>query len=150
METKNQCLKMREVEEPYEVWQTPDGSWEWRVLKKWQLDDDKEYARWFCAVKSPFTFGSFEYGDVYVKEIKANAVKQEADPPRPEYDRCNAGHSLVLMEGSGGKKIWDCPICKKGMEEEENEITLPNGMKMWKKNGETFCGWKDKIKEGNN
>ena len=66
---------MREVEEPYEVWKTADGSWEWRVLKKWQLDDDKPYARWFCAVKSPFTFGRFELGDVYVSSIKKNAQK---------------------------------------------------------------------------
>ena len=75
---KNQCLKMRKVEEPYEVWKTLDGSWEWRVLKKWQLDDNKQFARWFCAVKSPYTFGSWDYGDVYVSEIKENAVKEES------------------------------------------------------------------------
>ena len=38
MEQKNLCLKERKVEEPYEIWRTPDGSWEWRVLKKWQVD----------------------------------------------------------------------------------------------------------------
>ena len=77
METKkkNQCLKERPTENPYEIWKSPDGSWEWRVLKKWQLDDDKRYARWLCAVKSPFTFGSFEIGDVYVQEIKESAIK---------------------------------------------------------------------------
>ena len=76
---QNQCLKERKTEDPYEIWQTSDGSWEWRVLKKWQKDDDKPFARWFCAVKSPFTYGSFEIGDVYVKEIKENAVKITGD-----------------------------------------------------------------------
>jgi hypothetical protein len=72
---KNLCGKTRKVDNPYEVWRSRDGSWEWRVLKKWSANDDKPYARWFCAVKSPFTFGSFEMGDVYVAEIKRNAVK---------------------------------------------------------------------------
>lgn len=72
---KNECMKTRKVEEPYEIWRTQDGSWEWRVLKKWQANDEKEFARWFCAVKSPYTYGGFDYGDVYVKEIKENAIK---------------------------------------------------------------------------
>jgi hypothetical protein len=75
METKNKCNKERNKDKPYEIWKSPDGSWEWRVLKKWQSDDNKPYARWFCAVKSPFTFGSFDIGDVYVKDIKENAIK---------------------------------------------------------------------------
>jgi hypothetical protein len=72
---KNLCLKERKVENPYEIWVSFDGSWEWRVLKKWQVDDNKQYARWFCAVKSPFTYGSYEYGDTYVSDIKSNAKK---------------------------------------------------------------------------
>lgn len=71
----NKCLKERKVENPYEVWKTTDGSWEWKVLKKWQADDDKPFARWFCAVSSPYTAGGFEYGDVYVSDIKENAFK---------------------------------------------------------------------------
>ena len=80
---KNTCLKTRTVDNPYEIWQTPYTTvgvmWEWRVLKKWQLDDDKPYARWFCAVRSPYTHGSWEYGDVYVSEIKATAVRVKGD-----------------------------------------------------------------------
>lgn len=74
---KNQCAKTRSVDNPYEVWTTPDNSWEWRVLKKYQSPENEEknpYARWFCAVKSPFTYGSWEYGDTYVKDIKQYAV----------------------------------------------------------------------------
>jgi len=69
---KNKCLKTRKVDNPYEIWTNAMG-WEWRVLKKWQVDDNKPYARWFCAVKSPFTFGKYDYGDVYVSEIIGNA-----------------------------------------------------------------------------
>jgi len=74
MATKNPCAKTRPLDKPYEVWKNNFG-WEWRVLKKWQVNDDKHYARWFCAVRSPCTFGSWEYGDTYVNEIKVLAVK---------------------------------------------------------------------------
>ena len=56
---KNKQAKTRDTESPYEIWKANQGTaneWEWRVLKKWQVDDNKPYARWFCAVKSPFTF----------------------------------------------------------------------------------------------
>ena len=75
MTIKNECAKLRTINDPYEIWSTIDGSWEWHVLKKWQADDNKEFARWFCAVKSPFTYGSFEYGDTYVSEIKSNGIR---------------------------------------------------------------------------
>ena len=29
----------------------------------------------YCAVKSPFTFGSFDLGDTYVREIEKVAIK---------------------------------------------------------------------------
>lgn len=71
---KNMCAKSRPRNNPYEVWQTRDGRWTWNVLKKWQANDDKPYARWFCDVKSPFTPDG-EMGDVYVADIKREAVK---------------------------------------------------------------------------
>lgn len=69
---KNPCAKTRPASDPYEVWRTPDGAWTWRVLKKWQVDDDKPHARWFCQVTSPICT---ESGDVYVAEIKRYARK---------------------------------------------------------------------------
>jgi hypothetical protein len=74
---KNTQNKTRELDNPYEIWETQDmhGKWTWKVLKKYQADDDKPYARWLCGVKSPFTYGSYEMGDVYVSEIKEYAVK---------------------------------------------------------------------------
>jgi len=64
-----------DLNKPIDVWETPDGTWRWEVYRKYQKDDDKPYARWFCKVKSPFTRGGFDIGDVYVKEIKEYAKK---------------------------------------------------------------------------
>lgn len=68
---KNPCGKTRPADRPYEVWQS--GEWTWNVLKKWQADDDKPNARWFCLVITPYTGPSGDMGDVYVSEIKRNA-----------------------------------------------------------------------------
>ena len=75
--TKNMCGKTRKTDDPYEVWTGANG-YEGRVLKKYQSparEAENPYARWFCAVKSNFTYGSFELGDVYVSEIKAHGEK---------------------------------------------------------------------------
>ena len=77
---KNLCGKTRPVSNPYEVWQT-DGGWTWRVLKKWQADDDKPYARWFCDVSSPYV--EHEMGDVYVADIKRYARRVDVANPTP-------------------------------------------------------------------
>ena len=76
---KNLCGKTRKVNEPYEVWRIVSQGWEWRVLKKHQADDNKPYGRWLCAVKSPFTHGGYDMGDVYVSEIKGSAKKVDLD-----------------------------------------------------------------------
>ncbi len=72
---KNLCSKTRPVINPYELWaNSPSNTWTWAVLKKWQIDDDKPFARWFCLVKSPIV-PEGELGDVYVKDIKSVAVR---------------------------------------------------------------------------
>ena len=69
---KNPCGKTRPESQPYEIWQSFDGSWTWNVLKKWQVDDNKPFARWFCNVVSPICpYG--ELGDVYVQDITSQA-----------------------------------------------------------------------------
>ena len=78
------CGKSRPVEKPYEIWQSHDGSWTWKVLKKWQKDDNKPYARWFCAVSSPMTHGGYDLGDVYVTDIKTYARLIETDYDKEE------------------------------------------------------------------
>jgi hypothetical protein len=72
---RNLCAKTRPESDPYEVWQSSDGTWTWKVLKKYQVNDDKPYARWFCAVTSPFTFGNSELGDCYVRDVKTGHRK---------------------------------------------------------------------------
>ena len=70
---KIQCGKTRNLskgEKPYEVWS--NGVWKWYVLKKYQSDDTKPYARAFCKVFSPYT-PSGELGDVYLEDIRNNA-----------------------------------------------------------------------------
>jgi hypothetical protein len=71
VKAKNLCAKTVKRENAYEVWQA--GDWTWYVLKKWQADDDKPYARWFCNVVTPMVGPEGETGDVYVSEIKKNA-----------------------------------------------------------------------------
>jgi len=68
---KNLCAKTRPASDPYEVWVA--GDWTWYVLKKWQADDEKPYARWFCKVVTPMTGDAGDLGDVYVSEIKRYA-----------------------------------------------------------------------------
>jgi|10_taG_2_1085330.scaffolds.fasta_scaffold357372_2 hypothetical protein len=76
--TENQ-KKTTTIEKPYEIWVDKHGAgFEWRVLKKYQkpeLEAKNQYARWFCGVKSPYTYGEFELGDVYVSDIKSQATK---------------------------------------------------------------------------
>ena len=72
--------KTRPVGNPYEIWKSLDGSWEWRVLKKWQKPSKEKqnpYARWFCAVQSPMTYGSLDYCDTYVRDVQSVAIKMD-------------------------------------------------------------------------
>jgi hypothetical protein len=71
---KNTMGKTRLVSNPYEIWVHVD--WTWKVLKKYQADDHKPYARWFCHVTSPFC-PEGELGDCYVKDIIQFARKVE-------------------------------------------------------------------------
>ena len=71
--SKNKCGKTVKVEEPYETYVNNMAGFEWRVLKKYQNEENEAknpYARWYCAVRSPYTYDAWEYGDVYVSEVK--------------------------------------------------------------------------------
>ena len=70
----NPCAKTRPISDPYEIW-VNDTGWTWKVLKKWQSDDTKPFARWFCAVTSPYTDGGYDLGDVYVSEITKYGIR---------------------------------------------------------------------------
>ena len=73
---RNPCGKTRPVENPYEVWKREE--WTWKVLKKYQTpkrEAENPHARWFCAVSSPSTYGTYDMGDVYVKDITDHAER---------------------------------------------------------------------------
>jgi hypothetical protein len=68
--SKNLKAKTRKVDNPYEIYKA--GDWEWRVLKHYQTPEKEKtnkYARVFTAVKTPMTYGSWEYGDSYLADI---------------------------------------------------------------------------------
>ena len=78
MASKNECAKTRKVTDPYEIWKCRMEigfevlNIEYRVLKKYQAskgEAENPFARWYTAAKSEATFGSWEYGDTYVKDI---------------------------------------------------------------------------------
>lgn len=71
---KNTRRKQRTVESPYLVFRAQNEDWEWRVLKAYQADDEAPFARWYCATRSPGTFGRWEYGDAYCADVKRHGI----------------------------------------------------------------------------
>jgi hypothetical protein len=68
--TPNPMGRSRQVGSAYVV--TEDlrlPGWRWEVLKTYQLDGAQPFARAFCAVSSPMTWGSYDLGDTYTKDI---------------------------------------------------------------------------------
>jgi hypothetical protein len=70
--------KTRPQDNPYEVWRA--GDWEWKVLKKYSKDDSDEFARAFCAVTSPHTYGLADLGDTYVRDYESVARLVAVNP----------------------------------------------------------------------
>jgi len=64
--------RTRSIERPYEV--RSYNGWTWKILKSYHNDTSTPYARAFCAVSSPYTFGGYDYGDVYWSEIESIPV----------------------------------------------------------------------------
>ena len=78
MSKTNPCSKTRKLDNPYEVWEFRMQlgldvlNIEYRVLKKYKNPENEAkdpYARWHTAAKSEATFGNWEYGDMYAKDI---------------------------------------------------------------------------------
>ncbi len=73
--TTSQRIKQ---DKPIEIWESPDGSWVYKVYRKYQKPANEAknpHARWFCGTRSPFTYGDFELGDGYVRDIKRVNVR---------------------------------------------------------------------------
>jgi len=88
---KNLMGKSKDIEDPYAVWQGfgPFGETEVRLLKVYQrpeLELKNNYARWFVAVKSDFTYGSWELGDTYLKDaIRGLQFIKSSDTFKKQY-----------------------------------------------------------------
>jgi hypothetical protein len=91
---KNRMGKTRKQDNPYLVFEA--GAWTWKVLKSYQGDNAKEYARFFVAVTSPMTYGSADLGDEYVKGIVDHGSLTYVDPALFETDeeRAEFMHNL--------------------------------------------------------
>ena len=71
---KNPFGKSRPVDAPYAIYKA--GDWTWHICKTYKAPESEAkdtYARWFVWAKSPNTFGSFEGGDTYAREVISNA-----------------------------------------------------------------------------
>jgi hypothetical protein len=69
---KNKFGKTVKVDSPYAIYKNESTEFEHRVLKTYQTKDNESknpYARWYVASRSPYTYGSWEYGDIYVKDV---------------------------------------------------------------------------------
>lgn len=69
------------------------GDWTFRVLKR-HGKSAKRDARWFCEVSSPFTFGSSDLGDVYVREVVDQAMLTKVNGEEPTEEHYDAVASL--------------------------------------------------------
>ena len=81
MTTKNPFGKSRDKDKPYAIYEA--GDFVFHVCKTYQRPDKEranEYARWFVWAKSPMTYGSFEGGDMYIKELENFAHLTHAEP----------------------------------------------------------------------
>ena len=70
---KNLLGKSRKTDTPYAIFKGygPFGNTEMRLLKTYQLpakEKENRYARWFVAVKTDMTYGSYDMGDSYIRE----------------------------------------------------------------------------------
>jgi len=78
---KNPFGKSRKQDAPYAIYTSHMG-WEWRILKTYKLPDTEVsdiYARWFVAARSPHTYGSFELGDTYRRDVLQHGRLVAAD-----------------------------------------------------------------------
>jgi|TARA_R110000744_G_scaffold76515_1_gene151582 hypothetical protein len=82
---KNLLGKTRTIDNPYAVWKGIGelGYTEVRLLKTYQTpinESHNAYSRWFVAVKSDHTHGSFDMGDSYIGDVTRGLTIVQADP----------------------------------------------------------------------
>jgi len=89
---KNLLGKARKTDTPYAIYkgQGPFGETEMRLLKTYSIPANEvknQYARWFVAVKTPMTYGSYDMGDSYIRDaIYGLKLTYASDEYRQQYD----------------------------------------------------------------
>jgi len=89
---KNLLGKARKTDTPYAIYkgQGPFGETEMRLLKTYSIPANEvknQYARWFVAVKTPMTYGSYDMGDSYIRDaIYGLNLTWASDMYREQYD----------------------------------------------------------------
>lgn len=70
---KNPFGKSRSQLNPYAIYESAGGQgWTWHVCKTYKTPENEAkdaYARWFVWAKSPHTYGEFEGGDTYRRDV---------------------------------------------------------------------------------
>jgi hypothetical protein len=99
----NPFAKSRPADKPYAIYRAGDMTW--HVLKTYKTipNEDKDpYARWFVAAKSAATFGSFELGDTYRRDVIRYGRLVAAEPAwieaMQEHGFIAHGHKLPTPE----------------------------------------------------
>ena len=89
---KNLLGKSRTKEAPYAIFKGygPFGETEMLLLKTYKIpasEAKSPYSRWFVAVKSEATHGSYDMGDSYIKEATMGlTLSWASDEYKEQYD----------------------------------------------------------------
>lgn len=98
--------KSRDMEAPYAVFtgQMFGGLTTYKVLKKYKNNDAEEYAAWMVAAKSPATFGGYDMGDTYIKDVVVHFSLTEVNGEQPTQEQFAQVAALRgHFTGSGGE-----------------------------------------------
>ena len=79
---KNPFGKSRPKTSPFAIYKSAQG-WTWHVCKTYKSPESEakdQYARWFVWASSPFTYGDFEGGDTYARDVLNFGRLVAADP----------------------------------------------------------------------
>ena len=89
---KNLMGKSHTKDNPYAIYKGmgPFGETEMLLLKTYQVpanENKNPYARWFVAVKTPMTYGSYDMGDSYIQEaIMGLNLTYASDEYKQQYE----------------------------------------------------------------
>ena len=76
---KNLMNKTRTAGNPYATFSNQMGDFVSHVIRAYSTKQE-EFSRWYTVAKSDMTYGQYEYGDVYIKELTDNFELVYASP----------------------------------------------------------------------